>query len=52
MQEAEPIEIKASSRFDPDGLVEEDGDPGCGAAHIRASMLSVVLAPGRWTDVV
>jgi hypothetical protein len=50
MQEAEPIEIKASSRFDLDGLGEEDGEPGCGAAHLRTSRLSVVLAPEGWTD--
>ena len=50
-KKAEPIRTKARACLDPDGLVERDGGPGYGAAHIRASMLSVALAPEQWTDV-
>jgi hypothetical protein len=49
-KKAEPIGIKASSRSDLDGLAQGDGSPGRCAAHRRASMLSVALAPGQWTD--
>lgn len=51
-KKTEPIGIKASSRFESDWLVEGDGGPGCRAAFILSSTLSVALAPERWIDVV
>jgi len=49
MKENEPIGTKARACLDPDVLVEVDGSPGYGTAHIRASTHSVVLPPGGWT---